>query len=87
MNTNIPAALLFQYWNFLVSNHARHKVIDLLHPSARLIPRLKQIMVLGKPVCLWTVNDIHDLQVLKNVDIYGIITDDITVAKKVLIDE
>ena len=87
LNTNIPAALLFQYWNFLTSNHAQHKVSDLLHPSARLIPRLKQIMAVGKPVCLWTVNNIQELQILKNMDIYGIITDDVPLAKKVLIDE
>ena len=60
---------------------------DLLHPSARLIPRLKQIMAVGKPVCLWTVNNIQELQILKNMDINGIITDDVPLAKKVLIDE
>jgi glycerophosphoryl diester phosphodiesterase len=87
MNTNIPVALLFQYWNFLTSYHARHKVTNLLHPSARLIPRMKQIMSLGKPVCLWTVNDIQDLRVLKNMEIYGIITDDVPFARQVLLNE
>jgi len=87
LTTDIPVALLFQYWYGLNQNRAQGEISDILHPSVKLIPHLNKFLALGKPICFWTVNDPEETRMLNNKNIAGIITDDVPLIRQVLLND
>lgn len=86
-NVNIPTAFLFEKWNIIIKFIAKHRNIDFLHPSSKLMTHFNQIKKINKPICVWTVDNRETLKGICKEEIFCIITDNVPLVREFLTSE
>ena len=83
-NTNIPAALLFEWWNFFSKRNCKRPEAAFLHPRVRLLKKIDRLVQLQKPICFWDVNRETDFEVITQPPVFAVITDDVRLARSMI---
>jgi len=83
---NIPVAYLFESWNIYTKYICRRNFIQWLHPSLKLLQYLPELENISEHFCFWVVNKEEDLQSMLKHKVTGIITDNVSITKKVISD-
>lgn len=78
----VRTAFLFENWNSFIRYICARDFIRVLHPSVELMPHLPSILSFKKPLFFWTVNGEKELSLLREYDIRGVITDNVTLCKR-----
>ncbi|GAB4379831.1 MAG: glycerophosphodiester phosphodiesterase [Calditrichia bacterium] len=85
--TGIPGALIFDVWNLGMLAKCKADYVHWLHPSIRLMKHFKNLRSLKKPLGVWTVNTVSEIQLLKSWEVAAIITDDVPTVRREYIRE
>ncbi|GAB4327140.1 MAG: glycerophosphodiester phosphodiesterase [Calditrichia bacterium] len=84
LQSEIPAALLFDCFKPLSRRQIKKDWAEWLHPGVRLLEYYPKFRETGKPLCVWTVNRKEDLKICKELGVDAVITDNVPEALKVL---
>ena len=82
-NKHITTALLIERINIWSRFLLGRKYISAFHPSIELQTQFSFLQKYSKPLCFWSVNDVDGFKFLKNLNILGIITDNIKLAGQI----
>ncbi len=82
----ISTGYLFESWNWVTRWFSRLRFVQALHPSVSLLNDYHQIRSLGKPICYWTVNSEQELKSLRHMQVAGIITDDLPLTRRIILN-
>lgn len=83
-NTNIPAALLFEWWNIFSKRNCKRPEAAFMHPRVRLLKKIDRFAHLQKPICFWDVNRETDFEVITQPPVFAVITDNVRLARSMI---